>query len=74
MAPYDFSREAYSRILWFTEGVANYSADMLLLRGKILNSTEYFVRATGEPGDAAAPGGPSCRQRRRCQLEHVDPW
>ena len=42
------SREAYSRNLWFNEGVANYSADMLLLRSKILNSTEYFLRATAE--------------------------
>jgi predicted metalloprotease with PDZ domain len=48
MAPYDFSREAYSRMLWFAEGVANYSADMLLLRGKILNSTEYFLRASAD--------------------------
>ena len=48
MAPYDFSHEAYSRNLWFSEGVANYSADMLLLRGKVLNSSEYFTKATAE--------------------------
>jgi predicted metalloprotease with PDZ domain len=48
MVPYDFSHEAYSRNLWFIEGVANYSADMLLLRSKVLNSTEYFTKATAE--------------------------
>ena len=63
MAPYDFSREAYSRLLWFTEGVANYSADMLLLRGKILTLDRILRSGDHRPGDAAAPGGPSCRQR-----------
>jgi predicted metalloprotease with PDZ domain len=48
MAPYDFSREAYSRNLWFMEGVSAYSADMLLLRSKILNSAEYFRKASAE--------------------------
>ena len=48
MAPYDFSREAYSRNLWFTEGVSAYSADMLLLRSKTLNSSEYFPKASAE--------------------------
>jgi predicted metalloprotease with PDZ domain len=48
MAPYDFSHEAYSRNLWFMEGVSAYSADLLLLRGKILNSPEYFQKASAE--------------------------
>jgi len=48
MMPYDFSKEAYRRILWFTEGVSAYSADMLLLRSGILTSPEYFVRLSGE--------------------------
>jgi predicted metalloprotease with PDZ domain len=48
MAPYDFSREAYSRNFWFMEGVSAYSADMLLLRSRILNSTEYFQKASAE--------------------------
>ena len=48
LTPYDLSREAYSRNLWFTEGAAAYSADMLLLRSKILTPTEYFQRASAE--------------------------
>jgi predicted metalloprotease with PDZ domain len=48
MAPYDFSREAYSRNFWFVEGVSAYSADRLLLRSKILNSVEYFQKASAE--------------------------
>jgi predicted metalloprotease with PDZ domain len=48
MTPYDLSREAYSRNLWFTEGVAAYSADLLLLRSKILTPPEYFQRVSAE--------------------------
>jgi predicted metalloprotease with PDZ domain len=48
MAPYDFSREAYSRNFWFTEGVSAYSADLLLLRSKVLTSAEYFQKASAE--------------------------
>ena len=48
ITPYDLSREAYSRNLWFTEGVAAYSADLLLMRSKILTPTEYFQKASAE--------------------------
>jgi predicted metalloprotease with PDZ domain len=48
MQPFDYSREAYSRILWFTDGVAAYTADMLLLRAGILTSPEYFPRLSAE--------------------------
>lgn len=48
MRPYDLSQEAYSHNLWFTEGVSAYSADLLLLRSKVLNSTEYFSKASAE--------------------------
>lgn len=48
MLPYDLSKEAYSRVLWFTDGVSAYWADMLLLRTGILNSTEYLMRVSAE--------------------------
>jgi predicted metalloprotease with PDZ domain len=48
MAPYDYSRESYTRLLWFTEGVAAYSADMLLIRSGVLNSVEYFVKSSAD--------------------------
>jgi predicted metalloprotease with PDZ domain len=48
MLPYDFSREAYSRTLWFTDGASAYWADLLLLRTGILTSTEYLLRASAE--------------------------
>jgi predicted metalloprotease with PDZ domain len=46
--PADYSKETYSRQLWFTEGVPAYYADMLLLRTGILNSTEYLLRVGAE--------------------------
>ena len=48
MTPYDLTREAYSRNLWFTEGVAAYTADLLLLRSKILTPPEYFQKVSVE--------------------------
>jgi predicted metalloprotease with PDZ domain len=48
MQPYDFAREAYSRLFWFSEGVAAYSSDMLLLRSGLLTSIEYLARASVE--------------------------
>jgi predicted metalloprotease with PDZ domain len=48
MLPYDFSKEAYSRVLWFTDGVSAFWADMLLLRARILSSTEYLLRVSAE--------------------------
>jgi len=48
MQRFDYSREAYSRLFWFTEGVAAYAADMLLVRTGILDSTEYFLRVSAE--------------------------
>jgi predicted metalloprotease with PDZ domain len=47
-APADYSRESHSRLLWFTEGLPAYHADMLLLRTGIFNSTEYLLRVGAE--------------------------
>ena len=48
MLPYDFSKEAYSRLLWFTDGISAYGADRLLLRTGVLSSTEYLLRVSSE--------------------------
>lgn len=48
MLPYDFSKEGYSRLLWFTDGASAYAADQLLLRTGVLNSTEYLLRVSAE--------------------------
>jgi predicted metalloprotease with PDZ domain len=45
---YDYTRESYSRLLWFTEGVSAYTADLLLLRAKIATPPEYYNRVSNE--------------------------
>jgi predicted metalloprotease with PDZ domain len=44
----DYSRESYSRLLWFTEGVSAYYADILLMRSRILIPPEFYARASSE--------------------------
>jgi predicted metalloprotease with PDZ domain len=46
--PVDYSREVYSRLLWFSEGVSAYAADLLMVRTGMLTSTEYLLRASSE--------------------------
>jgi predicted metalloprotease with PDZ domain len=48
MHPYDFSKESYSRLLWFTKGASAYLADLLLLRAGITQPAEYFQVASSE--------------------------
>lgn len=48
LQPPDYSREAYSRMLWFTDGVAAYSADQILVRTGILTPVEYLQRVSAE--------------------------
>lgn len=48
MRPYDYSKEAYTRLLWFTEGVSAYAADLLLVRAGILTPPEYYSRVSAE--------------------------
>jgi predicted metalloprotease with PDZ domain len=48
MLPYDFSKEAQSRALWFIDGASAYCAEMLLVRTGVLSSTEYLLRASAE--------------------------
>jgi len=44
----DYSKEAYSRVLWFTKGVSAYLGDLLLLRAGITRSVEYLQVASSE--------------------------
>ena len=48
MLPFDYSRDSYSRLLWFNEGVAAYSADMLMVRSGMLTPGEYLIKASAE--------------------------
>jgi predicted metalloprotease with PDZ domain len=44
--PPDYSRETYTRLLWFFEGVTSYYGDLMLRRAGVINDREYFAELT----------------------------
>ena len=42
LEPIDYSRENYTRALWFSEGVTSSVADLTLLKAGLMNSAEFF--------------------------------
>jgi predicted metalloprotease with PDZ domain len=44
LEPIDYTRENYTRALWFSEGVTSTVADLALLKAGLLTSAEYFER------------------------------
>src|SRR5262249_34936458 len=41
--PPDYRREAYTRLLWFFEGVTSYYADLILKRAGIIDEKAYLT-------------------------------
>ncbi len=41
-APYDLSREAYSRLLWAFEGITSYYDDLALVRSGVISEATYL--------------------------------
>lgn len=41
-APYDFTRENYTELLWFFEGFTSYYDDLLLLRAGLIDEARYL--------------------------------
>ena len=44
LGPFDYTREAHTRLLWMSEGMTNYYADLLLERSGIDLPVEFFGR------------------------------
>ena len=44
LEPIDYTRENYTRALWFSEGVTSTVADLVLLKAGLLQPAEYFER------------------------------
>ncbi len=44
LEPIDYTRENYTRALWFSEGVTSTVADLALLKAGLLDATGYFQR------------------------------
>lgn len=47
LEPVDYSRENYTRALWFSEGVTSTVADLALLKAGLLAPQQYFDRVAG---------------------------
>ena len=45
-APYDFTRENYTELLWFFEGFTSYYDDLLLRRAGLIDDAAYFKLLT----------------------------
>jgi predicted metalloprotease with PDZ domain len=57
LGPFDYTRENYSRSLWFAEGVTTYYSYLFLLRAGLWRRTDFLARLAaeiqtleGEPG------------------------
>jgi predicted metalloprotease with PDZ domain len=44
LGPFDYTREAHTRLLWMSEGITSYYGDLLLERAGIDMPAEYFSR------------------------------
>jgi predicted metalloprotease with PDZ domain len=42
MWPYDYQKEVYTRLQWFTEGVTDYYTDLILERAGVIKQEDYF--------------------------------
>jgi predicted metalloprotease with PDZ domain len=57
LGPFDYSREAYTRLLWFHEGFTEYMESILLLRAGIVDAGTYLDDLAEDwPKYVARPG------------------
>jgi predicted metalloprotease with PDZ domain len=48
LGPFDYAQEVYTRLLWFSEGVTSYYADLLLARTGIYVPNEFLDKLASE--------------------------
>jgi predicted metalloprotease with PDZ domain len=46
LGPFDYTKEVYTRLLWFFEGVTDYYANLVLARADIVLPTEFLSRVS----------------------------
>lgn len=51
LGPFDYTREDYSRSLWFAEGITTYYSYVHLLRAGLWSRAEFLARLAGEIRD-----------------------
>ncbi|TBO32520.1 M61 family peptidase [Aquabacterium lacunae] len=70
-APYDYTRENYTRMLWFFEGFTSYYDDLLLLRAGLLSPAAYVKLLTKPVNQVLATPG---RQHQSVAQASMDAW
>ena len=51
LEPVDYTRENYTRALWFSEGTTTTAANIILLRAGLLDENRYLKSIAGEIGE-----------------------
>src|SRR6185369_3450703 len=70
-APYDYTRENYTELLWFFEGFTSYYDDLLLLRAGLIDEARYLkLVAKTINGVLAVPG----RKAQSVAQASFDAW
>jgi predicted metalloprotease with PDZ domain len=54
MWPYDYSRPQPTTLLWVSEGITDYYADLALVRGGVISPAQFFQTTTGKIQDVAS--------------------
>ncbi|HET6149348.1 MAG TPA: PDZ domain-containing protein [Polyangia bacterium] len=62
LGPFDYTRENYTRMLWFHEGFTDYLANLIILRAGVIDETRFWrfiaedwPRYAGRPGRNETP-------------------
>ncbi len=70
-APYDYTQENYTELLWFFEGFTSYYDDLLLLRAGLIDEARYFgLLGKAVSGVLATPG----RKAQSVAQSSFDAW
>ena len=54
MVPYRYDQRQPTTLLWVSEGITDYYADLALVRGGIIDSLEFLEALTGKKGEVEA--------------------
>jgi predicted metalloprotease with PDZ domain len=70
-APYNYTQENYTELLWFFEGFTSYYDDLLLLRAGLIDEARYFsLLGKSVSGVLATPG----RKTQSVAQSSFDAW
>ncbi len=53
MVPYKYDREQPTTLLWISEGITDYYADLTEVRGKVITARGFYATTTGKINDVA---------------------